>query len=113
MKTRPSGSVTMGPPPVGVPHQIAWELAELVGIEEKIGLLGKHARRLDWLIAHREAVLADLALPEADWTIKGAFVVDDDLGPYIRETPVPVLTLARLMAELEISPQSAAALSRP
>jgi hypothetical protein len=92
--------------PARTPHEIFWELQELVGTEQKLGLLGKHARRLDWLVAHHESVLAELALEGSDWTIKGAFVVDEDLlGPYIRETPVPVLTLVGLLAELRIPPR--------
>jgi hypothetical protein len=91
--------------PARTPHELAWELAELVGTEEELGLLGKHTRRLDWLIAHRDAAVAELSLEGSDWTIKGAFVVDDDLlGPYVRETPVPVVTLARLLADLEFPP---------
>lgn len=91
--------------PARTPHELKWELAELVGTEEKLGLLGKHARRLDWLMAHRDAVVAELSLEGSDWAIKGAFVVDEDLlGPYIRETPVRVVALPRLLAELESAP---------
>lgn len=89
--------------PARTPHEIFWELAKLVGTKQKPGLLAKHARRLDWLIAHLGSVVTELALEGSDWTIKGAFVVDEDLlGPYIRETPVPVVTLTGLMAELEL-----------
>jgi len=88
--------------PARTPHEIFWELEELVGTEQKLGLLGKHARRLNWLIAHQESVVTELSLEGSDWTIKGAFVVDEDLlGPYIRETPVPVVTLAGLIADVE------------
>jgi hypothetical protein len=50
-------------------------------------------------------VITELSLDGSDWTIKGAFVVDEDLlGPYIRETPVAVLTLAGLLAEVRSHP---------
>jgi hypothetical protein len=91
--------------PARTPHEIAWEMDELVGTEAKLGHLGKHARRLEWLTAHLDALLAEFSVQGSDWTIKGAFVVDDDLlGPYLRETPVPVWTLARLLAEMESPP---------
>lgn len=91
--------------PARTPHEISWELEELVGTEQKLGLLGKHARRLDWLVTHQASVVTELSLEGSDWTIKGAFVVDEDLlGPYIRETPMAVLTLAGLLAELQNHP---------
>jgi hypothetical protein len=91
--------------PARTPHEIFWELEELVGTEQKLGLLGKHARRLDWLVTHQASVITELSLDGSDWTIKGAFVVDEDLlGPYIRETPVAVLTLAGLLAEVRSHP---------
>ena len=80
-------------------HEVAGELEDLVGRDRRRGHLEKHGRRLEALRRELDTLLADLGLPGAGWVVEGAFVVDDDLlGPYLRDTPVPVLTAARLAA---------------
>jgi hypothetical protein len=92
--------------PGRTPKEIGWELVDLMGAGEDVGYLAKHVRRVQWLEEHRQHLIDELALPGADWIIEGAFVVDDDLlGPYLREPPVPVMTLDRLLARMNLACQ--------
>lgn len=90
--------------PARTPKEIGWELIDLMGDGDHIGYLAKHVRRVQWLEEHRQRLIDELALPVAEWIIEGAFVVDDDLlGPYLREPPVPVMTLDRLLDQMNVA----------
>lgn len=92
--------------PARTPKEIGWELVDLMGAGEDTGYLAKHVRRVQFLEEHRQHLIDELALPVAEWIIEGAFVVDDDLlGPYLREPPVPVMTLDRLLDQMNVAQQ--------
>jgi len=72
-----------------------------LGSGDKPGHISKHQRRVAWLEQHAAAVYEALGL-DPDWTIEGAFVVDEDLlDPYLHETPVPILTVRKFLAQLK------------
>jgi hypothetical protein len=82
--------------PSRTPAEVANELRDLYGEDDRPGHIGKHTRLVQWLDEHRAQVIEGLGL-EGHWRIEGLFVVDDDLyGPYFREAPVPVIPLRRL-----------------
>jgi hypothetical protein len=84
------------------PHEIASEIKDLEGSGEKLGLLGKHERRLAWLRDNVDAVISELRLEARTWEVRGAFVVDIDLlAQYLRPTAIPIWTLSRFLREVE------------
>lgn len=85
------------------PHEISWELHDLLGgSAAEPGLLAKHLRRVAWVSDHLPEVVAHLEQSGTDWRVRSAFVVDEDLlGPYLRETASPVLTLDRFVDLLQ------------
>jgi hypothetical protein len=64
-------------------------------------MMAKHQKRLDWVRQHLSAVLDWMALdPAGDWQVHALFVVDLELfTPYLREAPIPVVSVARLASE--------------
>lgn len=84
------------------PHEIASEMRDLLGTETKIGLLGKHERRIAWLEANMDGVVTELGLGSGNWKLRPAFVVDTDLlSTYLSPTRIPVWTVRRLLAEVQ------------
>ena len=81
------------------PRELHTELLKLFsGTRGKKSLVEKHLTRVEWVRAHREAILASVSLlPGEDWQIGEMIVTDSEmLSPFLRKSAAKVVPFERL-----------------